>query len=79
MGSSTPQGESFSFNHELWKLHNLQVGDASYKLFMGSWDMQRMTTRKLPLKNYQPFKRSKKSIFFGNKTCAIIIGYLWAL
>ena len=48
-----------------------------YGLFMGSLVMQPMTTLELPLKKYQPFKKSKKSIFFSRKkNCAIIMGSL---
>ena len=50
---------------------------------MGSSYLQPMTTRKLSLKSYQPFKKSKKSIFFSKRelryTYGPFMGRLWAI
>ena len=46
---------------------------------MGSSDMQPMTRSKLPLRTFQPLKKSKLNFqLFQRKNLAIIMGCLWA-
>ena len=47
-----------------WLVSRSTQGDLFGIRFMGSSDIQPMTTPKLALKSYQPFKQSKNSIFF---------------